>query len=163
MTEADAFTEEAETVLANALFAGAQTWRRQGLVATASSVADFVLPLRSAAGSHGARRRLKSPPVGYGSKLNHQGTVGFCLCFHLPGFYFGYLFLTQTLFGSRKYFRDAFVRGRKRRRGWPGAPCFCPPTFILRERAPQEPNEAANVSFAEKLWQALGAFESCHS
>ena len=36
---------------------------------------------------------------GYESKLNHQGTAGFSLCFDLPGFYFGYLFLTHTHMG----------------------------------------------------------------
>ena len=34
-------------------------------------------------------------PFGYGSKLNHQGTAGFSPCFHLPGFHFGYIFLTH--------------------------------------------------------------------
>ena len=33
---------------------------------------------------------------GYGSKLNHQGTAGFCPCFHLPGFHLRYLFLTHS-------------------------------------------------------------------
>ena len=33
---------------------------------------------------------------GYGSRLNHHRTAGFSLCFHLPGFRFGYLFLTNT-------------------------------------------------------------------
>ena len=33
---------------------------------------------------------------GYGSKLNHQGTAGFSPCYHLPGFHFGYTFLTQS-------------------------------------------------------------------
>ena len=32
---------------------------------------------------------------GYGSKLSHQGTAGCSPCVHLPGFHFGYLFLTQ--------------------------------------------------------------------
>ena len=32
----------------------------------------------------------------YGSKLNHQGTAGFGPCFHLPGFHFGYIFLTHS-------------------------------------------------------------------
>ena len=38
---------------------------------------------------------------GYGSrsKLNHRGTAGFCLWFHLPGFHFGYLFLTHSHLG----------------------------------------------------------------
>ena len=35
-------------------------------------------------------------PYGYGSKLSHQGTAGFGPCVHLPGFHFGYLFLTHT-------------------------------------------------------------------
>ena len=29
-------------------------------------------------------------PLGYESKLNHQGTAGFSPCFHLPGFHFGF-------------------------------------------------------------------------
>ena len=33
---------------------------------------------------------------GYRSKLHCQGTAGFSPCFHLPGFYFEYLFLTHT-------------------------------------------------------------------
>ena len=33
---------------------------------------------------------------GYGSKYNHQGTAGFSLWFHLPGFYFGYACLTHS-------------------------------------------------------------------
>ena len=33
---------------------------------------------------------------GYGSKLIHQGTADFSPCFHLPGFHFGYLFLTHS-------------------------------------------------------------------
>ena len=32
---------------------------------------------------------------GCGSKLNHQGTPGFNPGFHLPGFHFGYPFLTH--------------------------------------------------------------------
>ena len=27
--------------------------------------------------------------IGYGSKLNQQGTAGFSPCFHLPGIHFG--------------------------------------------------------------------------
>ena len=38
----------------------------------------------------------KSTGNGYESTLNHQGTAGFGPFFHLPGFYFGYLFLTHT-------------------------------------------------------------------
>ena len=34
--------------------------------------------------------------LGSGSKLNHQGTTGFSPWFHLPGFHFGYLFLTHS-------------------------------------------------------------------
>ena len=30
-----------------------------------------------------------TPPHGYGSKLNHQGTTGVSPCFHLPGCHFG--------------------------------------------------------------------------
>ena len=33
---------------------------------------------------------------GCGSKLNHWGTAGYSPCFHLPGFHFGYLFLTHS-------------------------------------------------------------------
>ena len=33
---------------------------------------------------------------GCGSKLNHQGTTGLSPWFLLPGFYFGYLFLTHS-------------------------------------------------------------------
>ena len=33
---------------------------------------------------------------GCGSTLNHQGTADFSPCFHLPGFHFGYLFLTHS-------------------------------------------------------------------
>ena len=32
------------------------------------------------------------------SKSNHKGTAGFSPCFHLPGFQFGHLFLTHSLF-----------------------------------------------------------------
>ena len=32
----------------------------------------------------------------YGSKLSHWGTADFSLCFHLPGFHFGYLCLTHS-------------------------------------------------------------------
>ena len=35
-----------------------------------------------------------------GSKLNHQGTTGFSPWFHLPGFHFGYLFLTSHIVES---------------------------------------------------------------
>ena len=41
------------------------------------------------------RERLKAAssatataPIWVGSKLSHQGTAGFCPCFHLPGFHF---------------------------------------------------------------------------
>ena len=37
-----------------------------------------------------------TPRYGCGSKLSHQGTAGFSLWFHLPGFHFGYLFLTHS-------------------------------------------------------------------
>ena len=36
--------------------------------------------------------------LGYGSKQNHQGTAGFSLWFHLPGFHFRYAFLTHSHF-----------------------------------------------------------------
>ena len=39
---------------------------------------------------------LKDDLSGDESKLNLQGTAGFSPCFHLPGFYFGYQFLTHT-------------------------------------------------------------------
>ena len=39
---------------------------------------------------------------GYGSKLNHQGTAGFSPCFHLPGFHFGYIFLTHSQVTNKK-------------------------------------------------------------
>ena len=42
------------------------------------------------------QRRPSASPNGYGSKLNHQGTAGFSPCFHLPGFHFGYIFLTHS-------------------------------------------------------------------
>ena len=35
--------------------------------------------------------------VGYGSKLNHQGTTGFSPCVHLPKFHVGYRFLTHSI------------------------------------------------------------------
>ena len=35
-------------------------------------------------------------PAGCGSKLNHQGTAGCSPSFHLPGFHFGYIFLTHS-------------------------------------------------------------------
>ena len=38
-------------------------------------------------------------PSGCGSKLSHQGTAGFSSWFHLPGFHFGYLFLTHSHLG----------------------------------------------------------------
>ena len=37
---------------------------------------------------------LESRPIG--SKFNHQGTTGFSSWFHLPGFHFGYPFLTHS-------------------------------------------------------------------
>ena len=39
------------------------------------------------------------PPIGSGSKLNHQGTAGFSPCFHLPGCHFGHLFWTHSQLG----------------------------------------------------------------
>ena len=36
------------------------------------------------------------PRYGYGSELNHHRTAGFSPWFHLPGFQFGYLFLTHS-------------------------------------------------------------------
>ena len=45
----------------------------------------------------------------YGSNLNHQGTAGFSLWFHLPGFHFGYLFLTHSHITNM---RGRGVRGR---------------------------------------------------
>ena len=39
-----------------------------------------------------------SPQYGCGSKLNHQGTAGFSPSFHLPGFHFGYICLTEPVF-----------------------------------------------------------------
>ena len=41
-----------------------------------------------------------SHPFGCGSKLSHQGTADFGPCCHLPGFHFGYLFLTHVDMGS---------------------------------------------------------------
>ena len=34
--------------------------------------------------------------MGMGQNQNQQGTAGFSPCFHLPGFRFGYLFLTHS-------------------------------------------------------------------
>ena len=53
--------------------------------------------------------RTSGVPFGYGSKLNHQGTAGLSPCFHLPGFHFGYLFLTHS------HFRRGF---QPKGRGW---------------------------------------------
>ena len=39
---------------------------------------------------------LRWKHMGCGSKLNHQGTAGFSPCFLLPGFHFGYHFLTHS-------------------------------------------------------------------
>ena len=58
-----------------------------------------------------------------GSKLNHQETAGFSPCFHLPGFHFGYLFLTHshvcvttasipaTATAARYYFYCCYTQG----------------------------------------------------
>ena len=43
-----------------------------------------------------------SATFGYGSKLNHQGTAGFSLWFHLPGLHFGYAVLTHNQFPSTR-------------------------------------------------------------
>ena len=40
----------------------------------------------------------------YGSKLNQQGTAGFGPCFYLPGFHFGYIFLTHSHVGFASTF-----------------------------------------------------------
>ena len=47
---------------------------------------------------HGIFLKSSGHSSGYGSKLNHQGIAGCNPWFHLPGFYFGYLFLTHSLF-----------------------------------------------------------------
>ena len=42
-------------------------------------------------------KRMRVPAAnGCGSKLNHQGTADLSPWFHLPGFYFGYPFLTHS-------------------------------------------------------------------
>ena len=42
---------------------------------------------------------------GYGSKLNHEiWTAGFSTCVHLPGFRFGYIFLTHSHLFQTVYF-----------------------------------------------------------
>ena len=56
----------------------------------------FVMILADRRTSKLLRQELCQCPFGYGSQLDHQGTAGFSLCFHLPGFHFGYLFLTHT-------------------------------------------------------------------
>ena len=40
-------------------------------------------------------RESKGTTFGYGSKLNYQGTAGFSPSFYVPGFHFGYMFLTH--------------------------------------------------------------------
>ena len=40
--------------------------------------------------------KLDARGMGMGSKLIHQGKAGSSPCFHLPGFHFGYLFLTRS-------------------------------------------------------------------
>ena len=49
-------------------------------------------------GPQPCRRPHAAAPAasGYGSKSSHQ-TTGFSRCFHLPGYHFGYLFLTHDL------------------------------------------------------------------
>ena len=44
--------------------------------------------------------RCVAPSHGCGSKLSQEGTAGFSLWFHLPGFHFGYLFLTHSHMAS---------------------------------------------------------------
>ena len=43
-------------------------------------------------------------PNGCGSKYNHQGTADFSLWFHLPGFHFGYAFLTHSHMNPLAFF-----------------------------------------------------------
>ena len=53
-------------------------------------------------GRHGEKKQqtlaLRRIPKGggCGSKLSHQRTAGFTLCFHLPGFHFEYIFSTHS-------------------------------------------------------------------
>ena len=57
------------------------------------------------------RRSFTHFTHGCGSKLNHQRPAGFSPCLHLPGFRFGYLFLTHT-----HMFQDIGDSGCSRRR-----------------------------------------------
>ena len=43
------------------------------------------------------------------NKTTRIWTAGFSLCFHLPGFYFGYLFLTHTQVARWRFFLCVFV------------------------------------------------------
>ena len=54
-------------------------------------------------GSHAVGMPLWQSRCGYGSKFNHQGTTGFGLCFHLPGFHVGCLLLTHSHADSRPF------------------------------------------------------------
>ena len=70
---------------------------------------------------------------GYWSKLNHQGTAGFCPWFHLPGLHLGYLFLTHshlnTVEGGQTRRRQQYVSrlsgflipGRKKKHSMKGS------------------------------------------
>ena len=60
------------------------------------SVDDCEVNQESPSVSHGAVASQDLELNGYGSKLNHQGPAGFGPCFHLPGFHFGYIFLTHS-------------------------------------------------------------------
>ena len=41
-------------------------------------------------------RAMKTNLNGCGSEINRRGNAGFGPCFHLPGFHFGYLFVTYS-------------------------------------------------------------------
>ena len=44
----------------------------------------------------GGLSHATGPRAGCGSKLNHHGPTGFQPFFHVPGFHFGYIFLTHS-------------------------------------------------------------------
>ena len=68
---------------------------------------------------HTTRSAHPSPlTLGYGTKFSHQGTAGFSPWFHLPGFHFGYPFLTHSHFNLKvKGLKTLITRmSRSRRR-----------------------------------------------
>ena len=51
---------------------------------------------------------FRNAKMGMGQNKSHQGTAGFGPCLHLPGFHFGYLFLThsQMMMPLRPWFQS---------------------------------------------------------